>query len=71
MCAGNVEASVDQFPADLTEDLAGVLSNLREATKVGEITPVFGGRLNWAIGQGTKEVIHYFNKLVTKIAARL
>ena len=66
-----MKAIVDQFPADLTEDLAGVFPNLWEATKMGRINAILGGRLNGTIGQGSKEPVYYVNKLVTKFAARL
>jgi hypothetical protein len=38
---------------------------------MGRINAVLGDRLNWTIGQGSKEPINYFNKLESKFAARL
>src|SRR4030081_3232763 len=69
--AGNVEPVVDQFPADLIENLARVFPGLWEPAKTGRINPVLGGGLNWTIGQRTKKPVYHFYKLVTEFAARL
>ena len=71
VCAGNVEPVVDQFTADLIENLARVFPGLREPAKTGRINPVLGGGLNWTIGQRSKEPVYHFYKLVTEFAARL
>src|SRR5229473_3882560 len=71
MRARNVESIVDQFTADLIENLSRVFPGLREPAKTGRINPVLGGGLNWAIGQRSKEPVYHFYKLVTEFAALL
>src|SRR6202521_2658439 len=71
VCAGNVEPVVDQFTADLVENLSRVFPGLREPAKTGRINPVLGGGLNWTIGQRSEKPVYHFYKLVTEFAARL
>src|SRR6202171_6385154 len=71
MCAGNVEPVVDQFTADLIENLGRVFPGLRKPAKTRRINPVLGGGLNWTIGQRSKKSVYHFYKLVTEFAARL
>jgi len=46
-----VEPIVDQFTADMIENLSRVFPGLREPAKTGRINAVLGGWLNWTIGQ--------------------
>src|ERR1700704_5718273 len=71
VCAGNVEPVVDEFTADLIENLGRVFPGLREPAKTGRINPGLGGGLNWTIGQRTKKPVYHFYKLITEFAARL
>src|SRR3984893_12247427 len=71
VCAGNVEPVVDQFTADMIENLSRVFPGLREPAKTGRINAVLGGWFNWTRGQRSKEPVYHFYKWVTEFAARL
>jgi len=66
-----VEPIVDEFTADLIENLGRVFPGLGEPAKTGRINAVLGGGLNWTIGQRSEKPVYHFYKLVTEFAARL
>jgi hypothetical protein len=66
-----MEPVVDQFTADLVENLGRVFPGLREPAKTGRVNPVLGGGLNWTIGQRSEKPVYHVYKLITELAARL
>src|SRR6202047_1860744 len=69
--ARNVEPIVDQFTADMIENLSRVFPGLREPAETGRINAVLGGGLSWTVGRRRKDPVYHFYKLVTEFAARL